>query len=67
MDAGMVMSGTSPNGQLVEIIEIPDHPWFLAVQFHPEFKSKPHAPHPLFKGFIQAALTRHQSRSKVPN
>ena len=64
-DAGMLLSGLSPDGRLVEIVEIPDHPWFLAVQFHPEFKSKPHEPHPLFLGFIEAALNRHQERSTM--
>lgn len=54
---GMVFSGISPDGQLVEIIELKEHPWFVAVQFHPEFKSKPINPHPLFKEFIKAALT----------
>jgi CTP synthase len=54
--AGLKMSGTSPNGELVEIIEIPSHPWFVACQFHPEFKSRPMVPHPLFKSFIRAAL-----------
>jgi len=53
--AGFVFSGTSPDGKLVEIIEIPSHPFFIACQFHPEFMSKPHLPHPLFKGFIAAA------------
>jgi CTP synthase len=53
--AGFVFSGTSPDGKLVEVIEIPAHPFFLASQFHPEFLSKPHQPHPLFKGFIAAA------------
>ena len=53
--AGFVFSGTSPDGKLVEIIELPDHPFFIASQFHPEFQSKPHQPHPLFKGFIAAA------------
>lgn len=52
---GMVFSGTSPDGQLVEIIEIKGHPWFVGVQFHPEFQSKPIAPHPLFRGFVAAA------------
>ncbi|MFN3604010.1 MAG: CTP synthase [Leptonema sp. (in: bacteria)] len=52
---GMLISGTSPDGQLVEIVELKDHPWFLGVQFHPEFKSKPIEPHPLFEGFIRAA------------
>ena len=54
-ESGLVFSGISPNGELVEMIEIPDHTWFIAVQFHPEFQSKPNAPHPLFKGFIAAA------------
>ena len=65
IDAGLALSGLSPDGKLVEIVEIPDHPWFLAVQFHPEFKSKPHEPHPLFNGFIEAALNRHQERSAM--
>jgi CTP synthase len=53
---GMVIAGTSPDGSLVEMIELKDHPWFLATQFHPEFLSKPNAPHPLFRGFIAACL-----------
>ncbi len=53
---GMVIAGTSPDGALVEMIELRDHPWFLASQFHPEFLSKPNAPHPLFRGFIGACL-----------
>ena len=53
---GFVVSGTSPDGSLVELIELRDHPWFLACQYHPEFKSKPNHPHPLFKGFIAACL-----------
>ena len=55
---GMLFSGTSRENSLVEIVEIPDHPWFVAVQFHPEFKSKPTLPHPLFSGFIEAARNR---------
>jgi len=55
---GMIFSGVYKEENLVEIIEIPDHPWFLAVQFHPEFKSKPMDPHPLFESFIAAAITR---------
>ncbi|MEZ5432723.1 MAG: CTP synthase [Verrucomicrobiales bacterium] len=54
--AGLRLSGTSPDGDLAEIVEIPGHPFFVAVQFHPEFQSKPNGPHPLFKGFVQAAL-----------
>ena len=57
-DAGMRFTGLSPNGELVEIAEIPDHPWFLGCQFHPEFKSRPLEPHPLFVAFIQAALKK---------
>ena len=55
-EKGLKLVGTSPDGSLGEIIEIPAHPFFIAVQFHPEFKSKPTAPHPLFKGFVAAAL-----------
>ena len=55
-DAGLCISGTSPDGRLVEMIEIPDHPWFVASQAHPEFKSRPTKPHPLFLGFVGAAL-----------
>ena len=53
---GLHFSGLSPDGELAEVVEIPDHPWFLGCQFHPEFKSRPYAPHPLFKSFIAAAL-----------
>jgi CTP synthase len=60
MDAGMRFSGWSLDGKLVEIVEIPDHPWFIACQFHPEFTSTPRDGHPLFKGFIKAALGRRK-------
>jgi CTP synthase len=63
---GLVIAATSENGSLVEVVEIADHPWFVAVQFHPEFKSKPTAAHPLFSGFVQAAV-RCNSRESVPN
>ncbi len=53
--AGLVIAGTSPDGKLVEVIEIRNHPWFVAVQFHPEFKSRPRSPHPLFVNFVKAA------------
>jgi CTP synthase len=53
---GFVIAGTSPDGTLVEIIELRDHPYFLACQFHPEFQSKPNKPHPLFRGFVTACL-----------
>lgn len=59
-DVGMIFSGLSPDGALPEIVELPDHPWFVGVQFHPELKSKPFDPHPLFVSFIQAAV--EQSR-----
>ena len=55
-EKGFVISGTSPDGTLVEMIELKNHPWFLACQFHPEFQSKPNIPHPLFKGFLAACL-----------
>lgn len=58
--AGLVMSGVSPDGLLPEIVEIPDHPWFVGVQYHPELKSKPFEPHPLFRSFVEAAV--EQSR-----
>jgi CTP synthase len=55
---GMRIAGTSPDGHLVEMIELPDHPWFVGGQFHPEFRSRPRHPHPLFREFIRAALGR---------
>ena len=55
-EAGMVISGVSPDGRLTEMIELPNHPWFVASQAHPEFKSRPTKPHPLFNGFVAAAL-----------
>ena len=60
--AGLIISGVSPNGELVEIVEIKDHPWFLGCQFHPEFKSRPENPHPLFREFIKASLDYTKSR-----
>ncbi len=62
--AGLIMSGISPDGQLVEIVEIADHPWFLGCQFHPEFKSRPMDPHPLFVSFIEAALAYKKQSEK---
>jgi CTP synthase len=62
--AGLVISGTSPDGELVEIAEIKDHPWFLGCQFHPEFKSTPRKPHPLFTAFIGAALRNKEQGMK---
>jgi len=65
VDAGLVISGTFQEGRLVEIIELPDHPWFVASQFHPEFKSRPTRPAPLFRDFVGAALERARSRAAV--
>ena len=58
-EKGMLISGTSPKGDLAEIIELPSHPYFVACQFHPEFLSKPNHPHPLFHGFVKAAMNHH--------
>ena len=57
-NAGLIFSGMSPDGRLPEIVELPEHPWFIGVQFHPEVKSKPFDPHPLFKSFIEAAMVQ---------
>ena len=53
---GMLLSGLSPDGRIVEMVEIPEHPWFIGTQAHPELKSRPNKPHPLFKGFVEASL-----------
>ena len=60
VEKGLRITGASPDGRLAEIIEIGGHPWFLGCQFHPEFKSRPTAPHPLFSHFIRAALSEKQ-------
>jgi CTP synthase len=65
VEAGLVVSGTFQEGRLVEIVELPDHPWFVASQFHPEFKSRPTRPAPLFREFVGAALERVRSRAGV--
>ena len=59
---GLVLSGLSPSERLVEIVELADHPWYVGVQFHPEFKSRPNRPHPLFRDFIKAALSRKKGK-----
>jgi CTP synthase len=64
---GMRLSGQSPDGGLVEIIELPDHPWFVGCQFHPELKSRPTRPHPLFRGLIEAALDVRSKRDQSPS
>jgi len=61
---GLLVSGTSPDGKLVEVIELPDHPWFVAVQCHPEFKSKPTKAQPLFYGFVQASLKNREGKKR---
>ena len=61
-EAGLRIAGASPDGNLVEVVEVVDHPWFVACQYHPEFQSKPFAAHPLFRGLIGAALERKSSR-----
>jgi CTP synthase len=66
VEAGLVVSGTFAEGRLVEIVELPDHPWFVASQFHPEFKSRPTRPAPLFRGFVGAALERARRRAERP-
>jgi CTP synthase len=62
--AGLVLSGTSPDKKLVEMVELRDHPYFVACQFHPEFKSSPKAAHPLFSSFVRASLERQATRAK---
>jgi CTP synthase len=66
VDAGLVVSGTFQEGRLVEIVELADHPWFVASQFHPEFKSRPTRPAPLFREFVEAALQRSRERRSAP-
>jgi CTP synthase len=66
VEAGLVVSGTFDGGRLVEIVELPGHPWFVASQFHPEFKSRPTRPAPLFRGFVAAALERARTRQTQP-
>ncbi len=66
LESGYAISGTSPDGRLVEMIELPSHPFFIATQFHPEFQSRPSAPHPLFKGFVEAIMARSQSALTLP-
>ena len=65
-EAGLVASGASPDGALVEICEIRDHIWMVGSQFHPEFRSRPNRPHPLFSGFVAAAVERSRSRATAP-
>ena len=66
LDSGYLVSGTSPDGRLVEIVEYCKHPFFIACQFHPEFQSRPNAPHPLFKGFVTAAISQAHSATATP-
>jgi CTP synthase len=64
-DRGMVFSGTSPDGRLVEMLELADHPWFVACQFHPDVKSRPTRPHPLFREFVRAAHENRRRRQET--
>ncbi|BAY82505.1 CTP synthase [Calothrix parasitica NIES-267] len=66
LESGYLIGGTSPDGKLVEIVELPEHPYFIACQFHPEFLSRPNAPHPLFKGLVEAAITRSCEADGLP-
>lgn len=66
LESGYLVSGTSPDGRLVEIVEYSQHPFFIACQFHPEFQSRPNTPHPLFKGFITAAISQAHSPNSTP-
>ncbi|MFM6010323.1 MAG: CTP synthase [Dolichospermum sp.] len=66
LDSGYLVSGTSPDGRLVEIVEYSQHPFFIACQFHPEFQSRPNAPHPLFKGLVNAAISQAHSTTNIP-
>jgi CTP synthase len=63
--AGLRVTGQSPDGKFVEIVEHADHPWFVACQFHPEYRSRPLAPHPLFREFVAAAYRRRRSRAEA--
>lgn len=65
LKGGMIFAGTSPDNHIVEMVEIPEHKWFVAGQFHPEFKSRPNRPHPLFKGFVTAAAEKHNSNKNA--
>ena len=64
-DKGLLLAGLSPDNRLVEIVELPDHPWYVGCQFHPEFKSRPDRAHPLFFGFVRAALACEDERKKA--
>ena len=64
-DHGMVLSGLSPDGRIVEMIELPNHPFFIGTQAHPELKSRPNRPHPLFRGFVEAALEQQDKNSSL--
>jgi len=65
VNAGLRPSGQTPDGKYVEVVELAEHPWFIAVQYHPEFHSKPAEPHPLFRGFVEAAISHRQSESRM--
>ena len=62
----LVVAGKTPDGKFVEVAELPDHPWYIAVQYHPEFQSKPLSPHPLFADFVRASLENRKARHGEP-
>lgn len=64
--SGLMFSGTSPDDRLVEMVELPEHPYFIACQFHPEFKSQPNNAHPMFKAFVKAAIVRREAAGRGP-
>ena len=66
VENGLVVAGMSPDGKFVEMVELPDHPWYLGCQFHPEYKSRPTDPHPLFVSYIRAALDEKRRRREHP-
>ena len=66
-EAGLIIAGTNPDRNLVEIVEVKNHPWYVGVQFHPEFQSKPNKAHPLFASFIEASLTHRLANVKEGN
>ena len=64
-EKGMALTGVSPDGRLVEVVEVPEHPWFVACQYHPEFKSRPNRCHPLFREFVIASLKQGRASRKI--
>lgn len=65
-ESGMIFSGTSPDGRLIEAMELPEYDFFVGVQYHPEFKSRPNKAHPLFREFLRASLCQKEARGEIP-